>query len=210
MIVKSAEFVVSNTKISKLPPAELPEYAFIGRSNVGKSSLINMLVDKKGLAKTSQKPGKTQLINHFLINNNWYLVDLPGYGFAKTSKSNRESWEKFIRQYLDKRENLLCVFVLIDSRVAPQKNDLDFCCWLGERSIPFQIVFTKADKQSKGKTLQNVSEFRKAMLAFFDEVPPHYITSVEQKEGKEPILALINEVNSTFQKPDLQENEIKE
>src|SRR6476661_3785491 len=135
MIIKSAEFVCSNTRTDKMPPADRPEYAFIGRSNVGKSSLINMLVNKKGLAKTSQRPGKTQLVNHFSINEHWYLVDLPGYGYAKTSKSNRSDWEKFIRYYLNHRENLQCVFVLIDSRIEPQKIDLDFCFSLGESGL---------------------------------------------------------------------------
>ena len=135
MIVKSAEFICSNTQISKLPPPVMPEYAFIGRSNVGKSSLINMLTNKKGLAKTSQTPGKTQLINHFLINENWYIVDLPGYGYARISKSKKEDWNKFIRTYLDKRESLQCVMVLIDSRLEPQKIDLEFCNWLGEKGL---------------------------------------------------------------------------
>ncbi len=151
MIVKSAEFICSNTQISKLPPPLKPEYAFIGRSNVGKSSLINMLVAKKGLAKTSQTPGKTQLINHFYINENWYIVDLPGYGYARISKSKKEDWNKFIHTYLDKRESLQCVMVLIDSRLEPQKIDLEFCNWLGEKGLSFVLIFTKADKQSNPK-----------------------------------------------------------
>jgi GTP-binding protein len=151
----------------------LPEYAFIGRSNVGKSSLINMLVQKKGLAKTSQTPGKTQLINHFLINENWQLVDLP-------------------------RENLQCVFVLIDSRLEPQKIDIEFCSWLGENGLPFQLVFTKADKQSRVKTDQAVAKFRKTLLEFFEEVPQHYITSAETQDGRDEILNFINELNKTF------------
>ncbi|HEY0898161.1 MAG TPA: ribosome biogenesis GTP-binding protein YihA/YsxC [Sphingobacteriaceae bacterium] len=201
MIIKSAEFKCSNTRTDKLPPAVLPEYAFIGRSNVGKSSLINMLVQKKGLAKTSQTPGKTQLINHFLINENWYLVDLPGYGFAKTSKSNRSDWEKFIRYYLRNRENLQCIFVLIDSRLTPQKIDLEFCTWLGEEGIPFVLIFTKADKQSKVKTDQNVAAFRKALLGFFEEVPQIFITSSETAEGRDEVLSFVHEVNQNFQKP---------
>ena len=198
MIIKSAEFQCSNTRTDKLPPALLPEYAFIGRSNVGKSSLINMLVQKKGLAKTSQTPGKTQLINHFLINENWQLVDLPGYGYAKTSRSNRADWQKFISFYLRNRENLQCVFVLIDSRVEPQKIDIQFCSWLGENGLPFQLVFTKADKQSRVKTDQAVTKFRKTLLEFFEEVPQHYITSAETQDGRDEILNFINELNKTF------------
>ena len=198
MIIKSAEFQCSNTRTDKLPPALLPEYAFIGRSNVGKSSLINMLVQKKGLAKTSQTPGKTQLINHFLINENWQLVDLPGYGYAKTSRSNRADWQKFISFYLRNRENLQCVFVLIDSRLEPQKIDIEFCSWLGENGLPFQLVFTKADKQSRVKTDQAVAKFRKKLLEFFEEVPQHYITSAETQDGRDEILNFINELNKTF------------
>lgn len=206
MIIKSAEFIISNTKISKLPAAELPEYAFIGRSNVGKSSLINMVLGVKGLAKTSQKPGKTQLINHFLINKTWYVVDLPGYGYAKTSKSNRQEWAKFIRNYLDKRESLQCVFALIDSRIEPQKIDIDFCCWLGERSIPFILAFTKADKQSSVKTQQTVAQFKKALLSFFDDVPQIIVTSAQTQAGKEEILAFIDDVNQRFQAPEITYN----
>lgn len=198
MIIKSAEFQCSNTRTDKLPPAVLPEYAFIGRSNVGKSSLINMLVQKKGLAKTSQTPGKTQLINHFLINENWQLVDLPGYGYAKTSRSNRADWQKFISFYLRNRENLQCVFVLIDSRLEPQKIDIDFCSWLGENGLPFQLIFTKADKQSRVKTDQAVAKFLKALLEIFEEVPQHYITSAETQDGRDEILNFIHGLNTTF------------
>ncbi len=198
MIVKSADFVCSNTQISKLPPPLKPEYAFIGRSNVGKSSLINMITGKKGLAKTSQTPGKTQLINHFLINENWYIVDLPGYGYARISKSKKEDWNKFIRQYLEKRENLQCVFILIDSRLEPQKIDLDFCASLGERGIPFVVTFTKADKQGKVKTDQNVAKFRKELLTIFEELPQFFITSAETQSGKEEILNFIDGVNGNF------------
>ena len=202
MIIKSAEFTVSNTKISKLPLPELPEYAFIGRSNVGKSSLINMLVDVKGLAKTSQKPGKTQLINHFLINKSWYIVDLPGYGYAKSSKSNRSDWAKFIRHYLEKRESLQCVFVLIDSRLEPQKIDIEFCCSLGERGIPFILAFTKADKQGAPKSQQNMAQFRKELLAHFEEVPQMILTSAENQLGRDDILALIDGINQNFEIPE--------
>jgi GTP-binding protein len=200
MIVKSAEFICSNTQISKLPPPEKPEYAFIGRSNVGKSSLINMLVNKKGLAKTSQTPGKTQLINHFYINEEWYLVDLPGYGYARISKSKKEDWDKFIRTYLDKRESLQCVFVLIDGRHEPQKIDLAFCNWLGEKGLSFVLVFTKADKQSSLKTDQNVAKFKKALSETFEEVPRFFITSSETKLGRDEVLGFIDGVNKTFEK----------
>ncbi len=198
MIIKSAEFICSNTRTDKLPPPVLPEYAFIGRSNVGKSSLINMLLQRKGLAKTSQNLGKTQLINHFRVNEDWYLVDLPGYGYARTSKANRGEWERFIRYYLRHRESLQCVFVLIDSRVEPQKNDIDFCNWLGETGIPFLLIFTKADKQSAVKTDQTVAKFRKELLKSFEEVPKIFITSSENTLGREAVLGSISELNQAF------------
>ncbi|MEI5986197.1 MULTISPECIES: ribosome biogenesis GTP-binding protein YihA/YsxC [Sphingobacterium] len=201
MIIKQAEFVSSNTEVSKLPLADKPEYAFIGRSNVGKSSLINAITGRKYLAKTSQKPGKTQLINHFIINNTWYLVDLPGYGFAQVSKKSRAEWEKFIRAYLRHRENLQCVFVLIDSRHEPQKIDLDFCCWLGEEGIPFMLVFTKADKQSGVKSDQNVAKFRRALKKWFEEIPPNFLTSAETKLGCDKVLQAIDDVNQNFVSP---------
>ena len=201
MLIQSAEFKCSNTRTDKLPAPVLPEYAFIGRSNVGKSSLINMLTQKKGLAKTSQTPGKTQLINHFLINEKWYIVDLPGYGYAKSSKSNRGEWERFIKYYLKNRESLQCVFVLIDSRVPPQKVDLNFCFWLGEHSIPFLLVFTKADKQSKHKTAQTISAFNKEFLGFFEEVPRQFITSSETQDGREDLLSFIDQINKNFKAP---------
>jgi GTP-binding protein len=203
MIVKSAEFICSNTQISKLPPPVKPEYAFIGRSNVGKSSLINMLTAKKGLAKTSQTPGKTQLINHFLINDNWYIVDLPGYGYARASKSKKADWDKFIHSYLDKRESLQCVMALIDSRLEPQKIDLEFCNWLGEKGLSFVLVFTKADKQSSVKTDQNIAKFKKALLATFDEVPDIFITSAETHDGRDEILGFIGGINQGFVVPEL-------
>ncbi len=161
-----------------------------------------MLTGKKGLAKTSQTPGKTQLINHFLVNENWYIVDLPGYGYARVSKSKKEDWNKFIQTYLDKRESLQCVMVLIDSRLEPQKIDVEFCNWLGEKGLSFVLVFTKADKQSSIKTDQNVARFRKALLATFDEVPQIFITSSEEHLGKEAILSFISEVNQGFEIPD--------
>ena len=207
MIIKSATFICSNTKVSALPTANMPEYAFIGRSNVGKSSLINMLVKQHGLAKTSQRPGKTQLINHFLINEKWYIVDLPGYGYAKVSKSSRENWEKFIRNYITKRESLQCVFVLIDSRIEPQKIDLEFCCWMGEIQIPFALAFTKADKQSVVKTKQNVEAFKKALGGWFEEIPPYFITSAENGDGRDEILQFVDDVNLDFAMPILTPNE---
>jgi GTP-binding protein len=201
MIIKSAEFICSNTQISKLPPPVKPEYAFIGRSNVGKSSLLNMLTSKKGLAKTSQTPGKTQLINHFLINNSWYIVDLPGYGYARASKSKKADWSKFIHTYLDKRESLQCVMVLIDSRLEPQKIDLEFCNWLGEKGVAFVLVFTKTDKQSRVKTDQHVALFKKIFLASFDEFPQYFITSAELAAGRDEVLNFINSVNQNFTIP---------
>ncbi|WP_374951250.1 ribosome biogenesis GTP-binding protein YihA/YsxC [Mucilaginibacter sp.] len=205
MIIKSADFICSNTQISKLLPPTKPEYAFIGRSNVGKSSLINMLTQKKGLAKTSQTPGKTQLINHFYVNETWYIVDLPGYGYARASKSKKADWNKFIQTYLDKRESLQCVMVLIDSRLEPQKIDLEFCSWLGEKGLPFVLIFTKADKQSNIKTDQNIAKFRKAVLEMFDEVPQVFVTSSDTMQGREEVLAFISNVNQGFKVPDYDE-----
>jgi GTP-binding protein len=202
MIVKTAEFICSNTQISKLPPPVKAEYAFIGRSNVGKSSLINMLTGKKGLAKTSQTPGKTQLINHFLINDNWYIVDLPGYGYARASKSKKADWDKFIHTYLDKRESLQCVMALIDSRLEPQKIDLEFCNWLGEKGLSFVLVFTKADKQSSVKTDQNIAKFKAALLQSFEEFPKYFVTSAELHTGRDEILGFIGGVNQSFVVPE--------
>ena len=202
MIVKSAEFICSNTQISKLPPPVKPEYAFIGRSNVGKSSLINMLTQKKGLAKTSQTPGKTQLINHFLVNGSWYIVDLPGYGYARASKSKKADWDKFIHTYLDKRESLQVVMVLIDSRLEPQKIDLEFCNWLGEKGLSFVLVFTKADKQSSIKTDQNIAKFKKALLTTFEEAPDYFVTSAETMLGRDDILGFIGRINQDFVVPE--------
>jgi len=201
MIVKSAEFICSNSQVSKLPPPVKSEYTFIGRSNVGKSSLINTLTGKKGLAKTSQTPGKTQLINHFLINESWYIVDLPGYGYARASKTEKAKWDKFIHTYLDKRESLQCVMVLIDSRLEPQKIDLEFCNWLGEKGLSFVLVFTKVDKQSNIKTDQTIARFKKALLATFDEMPQFFITSSETQQGREEILEFIDVVNQNFEVP---------
>jgi GTP-binding protein len=195
MKINTAEFVISNTDINKCPKDGKPEYAFIGRSNVGKSSLINMLTGNKKLAKTSGKPGKTQLINHFIINNEWYLVDLPGYGYAKTSKTNRAQWEKFISEYLTKREELLNVFVLIDSRLEPQKIDLEFMNWCGEKEIPFSMVFTKIDKLSSSALQKNLAKYKKEMLKYWEELPPVFTTSSESKFGKEKLLNYIEQIN---------------
>lgn len=198
MIIKSAEFIISNTKMTALPKPTLPEYAFIGRSNVGKSSLINMLCSKKGLAKTSQSPGKTQVINHFKINDLWYLVDLPGYGYAKVSQTTRKSWEGMIKTYLEKRENLQCVMVLIDSRLEPQKVDLEFIDWLGSKGIPFVIIFTKADKQSKTKTAINVEQFKNTLSKSWEEIPQCFVTSAEERTGREEVLGFIDQINQQF------------
>lgn len=198
MIVKEATFIISNNNITKLPKPVYPEYAFIGRSNVGKSSLINMLTNKKNLAKISNTPGKTQLINHFLINENWYLVDLPGYGFAKVSKKIKQDWEKLIKNYLKIRGNLQCVFVLIDSRLPPQKADIEFMNWLGEMQIPFVLVFTKADKQKMPKTQSNVAVFKKEMLKSWEYLPETFITSAQTTLGKDEILHFIEKINASF------------
>lgn len=200
MIVNKASFVCSNTELSGMPDPRLPEYAFIGRSNVGKSSLINALVSRKELAKTSQQPGKTQLINHFIINDNWYLVDLPGYGYAKTSKENRKTWSKFINNYLLNRENLQCVMVLIDSRHEPQKLDLEFCCWLGENGIPFYLIFTKADKSKGTVSSQNMAKFKRALKKWFEEVPASVLTSSKTRQGCDTVLQWVDSINGDFLK----------
>lgn len=196
MIIKTAEFKISNTDYKKCPPPHLHEYAFIGRSNVGKSSLINMLTNRKKLAKTSSSPGKTRLINHFIINNNWYLVDLPGYGYAKVSKKERESWTKLINNYLTKRENLICTFVLIDSRIPPQKKDLEFLEWLGINNISFSIVFTKVDKLTKTKLKSNIESFKNEFLKTWEIMPEFFLTSATSGAGKEELLSYINELNT--------------
>ncbi len=195
MDIKEAKFLMSNTQVEQCPAPDKPEYAFIGRSNVGKSSLINMLTGQKGLAKTSSSPGKTQLINHFLINNSWYLVDLPGYGYAKVSKDSREQWRRMINYYFQKRENLTSVFVLIDSRHEPLKQDLECINYLGNMGVPFAIVFTKLDKQSALKTEANVSAFTKKLKETWEELPKMFKTSAEKRIGKEEILAYIEEIN---------------
>ncbi len=201
MEIKEARFIVSNTDVKKCPKADRPEYAFIGRSNVGKSTLINMLTNKKSLAKTSGKPGKTQLINHFLINEEWYLVDLPGYGYAKVPKKEREKWERFIRKYIVQRENLYCLFVLIDFRHKPQVADLEFMEWLGLKAIPFVIVFTKADKLKPEEREENFENYKKIMLKTWESMPDTFITSSATNEGKDEILKFVEDVNqSVFRK----------
>ena len=198
MIIKSAEFLISNTNVDKCPQDGKTEYAFIGRSNVGKSSLINMLTGKKGLAMTSSTPGKTQLINHFIINDEWYLVDLPGYGYAQRGKRGREKIQQIIDHYLDAREQLTCLFVLIDCRHEPQKNDLEFLESLGENGIPFAIIFTKADKISQSKLAINVENYKTKLLETWEELPPVFTTSAEQKKGKEEILGYIENINKSL------------
>ena len=198
MRVKQAEFVISNTDIKKCPKADLPEYAFIGRSNVGKSSLINMLTERKSLAKVSGKPGKTQLINHFLINKQWYLVDLPGYGYASVSKNKRYEFAQFIKQYLLKRENLMCLFVLLDSRLKPQAIDLEFMQWLGEHNIPFVICFTKQDKLSKKESAENLNHYHKKLLESWEELPPIFLSSSTKKTGQKDLLSFVERTNHLF------------
>ncbi len=199
MKITSAEFIISNSDASKCPTERVPEYAFIGRSNVGKSSLINMLTNQKSLAKTSAKPGKTQLINHFKINKNWFLVDLPGYGYAKVSKKTKETFQKFITDYFEKREQLVCAFVLIDIRLEAQKIDLDFINYLGENEIPFCLIFTKADKIGKTKVDSHVGAFRKKLLANnWEEMPPYFVTSSLEATGRDTLLAYINDLNETI------------
>jgi len=197
MKIKSADFIISNTDIDKCPKERIPEYAFIGRSNVGKSSLINMLTGRKSLAKTSGKPGKTQLINHFKINDNWFLVDLPGYGYAKVSKKDRSIFAKFIYEYLEKRENLICTFVLVDSRHEPQKIDMLFMEWLGQNQIPFVIVFTKMDKLSSSQLNKNMSKYKAEMLKTWEEIPQTFRSSAESGLGKIEILKFIEQTNSS-------------
>ncbi len=197
MKINTAEFIISNSDVSKCPLERLPEYAFIGRSNVGKSSLINMLTNHKNLAKTSGKPGKTQLINHFKINSNWFLVDLPGYGYAKVSKRTKEVFQEFITDYFEKREQLICAFVLIDIRLEAQKIDLEFINYLGEIEVPFCIIFTKADKISRTKVDSHIASYRKALLANnWEEMPQHFITSATESTGRLTVLEYIDGVNT--------------
>jgi len=195
MEVKEARFVMSNTDVRKCPAPDRPEYAFIGRSNVGKSSLINMLTNKKSLAKISGQPGKTRLINHFLINNEWYLVDLPGYGYAQVPKAERLKWEKFLRKYILERENLYCLFVLIDSRHAAQNVDLEFMEWLGVSGIPFSIIFTKTDKLRPEELEQNLKAYEEKLFETWETIPGYFISSSEKGIGKDKILDFIENLN---------------
>lgn len=202
--MKNAKYLISSPSISKCPAPDCPEYAFIGRSNVGKSSLINLLTEQNALAKVSATPGKTILINHFLINANskdeggWYLVDLPGYGYAKRSKSQREQWLKVMNDYFEKRENLVTIFVLIDSRLSPQANDLEFLEGLGEIGVPFNLVFTKADKNSQSETAKNVKTFLNKMKESWEYIPKHFVTSTVKKSGRKEILQYIDELNQQY------------
>lgn len=198
MEIRSAKYLISNPKVEGCPKPDRPEYAFIGRSNVGKSSLINMLTNHAKLAKTSGSPGKTQLINHFIINDEWYLVDLPGYGYAKVSQSQRLTWTKMIENYLRKRENLIVVFVLVDSRHEPQKLDLDFLRKLGEWGIPFNIVFTKADKSTQREVAKNVRSFVDEMKKEWEYIPRTFVTSAEKFHGRKDMLAYIDELNQQY------------
>ena len=198
MLINSASFLQSNTNVAKLPKHDKPEYAFIGRSNVGKSSLINMLTGNSKLAKVSATPGKTITINHFIINNEWYLVDLPGYGFAKRSQKEREMWKNMLDSYILGRQNLVTTFVLVDSRIEPQKIDLDFISNLGENQVPFVIVFTKADKLGSGKLAENIEVYKKTLLKEWEELPTMIVTSSEKKTGRDEILDLIENFNKEF------------
>ena len=198
MVIKSAEFVISNSRVEKCPTTGLPEYAFIGHSNVGKSSLINMLTARKGLAMTSQKPGKTQLINHFIINDAWYLVDLPGYGYARLGKDSRDSLRRMIEDYVLERKELVLLFVLLDCRHDPQKIDLEFIQWLGEEGVPFALVFTKADKLSKGRLAANVEAYKAKLHEEWEELPPIFVTSSEERMGRDELLGYIEEINTTL------------
>jgi GTP-binding protein len=200
MLITGAEFIISSTHYKDCPPADKPEYAFLGRSNVGKSSLINMLTGFGKLAKTSATPGKTQLINHFLINESWYLADLPGFGFAKVSKKMRHNWEKMIRNYLLNRENLVCTFLLVDSRHEPQKNDLENMKWFGSQGLPFVIAFTKTDKMGSTTLQSQIAAYKKKLSELWDPVPQMFITSSETKAGREDILNFIAHYNREYLK----------
>ena len=199
MRIKASEFIISNTDVSKCPNEKTPEYAFIGRSNVGKSSLINSICDRKNLAKTSGRPGKTQLINHFKINKSWYLVDLPGYGYARTSKTSKKAFQKLITTYFEKRKQLVSAFVLIDIRHDPQPIDLEFMEWLGKHYIPFSIIFTKADKEKPMAIKRKTEAYIQKMLGHgWEEAPPHFITSSLHRTGGEELLAYIAKLNEDF------------
>lgn len=198
MIVRSASFVVSNTDHRKCPPPSKPEYAFVGRSNVGKSSLINMLTANCKLAKTSVQPGKTQLINHFEINGEWYLVDLPGYGYARISKKQREKWSKMMKEYLLERENLMCVFVLVDSRIPPQEIDIEFINFLGKNGVPLMVIFTKTDKSKQRETMLNIASFKRRLLQDWEELPQLLLSSSVTGYGRDEILQTIDDMNQNY------------
>lgn len=198
MDIKSAEFIISNTDYRKCPESNLPEYAFIGRSNVGKSSLINMLCNRNGLAMTSSKPGKTLLINHFLINNNWHLVDLPGYGYATAGKSIRQQLKDIIESYILKREQLTCVFLLVDCRHEPQKIDLEFMNWMGENAVPFSIVFTKLDKLSAVRYRESIKAYQEKLHETWEELPPVFATSADKRIGRDELLDYIDSINKSL------------
>jgi GTP-binding protein len=198
VVIKKAEFVISNTQPEKCPRDGRPEYAFVGRSNVGKSSLINMLTGKKGLALTSSTPGKTQLINHFLINDEWYLVDLPGYGYAQRGKEGRRKIQEIIDLYLDERDELTCLFVLLDCRLEPQKIDLEFINRLGESGIPFALIFTKTDKLSQSRLNENILIYKNKLLETWEELPPIFYTSSEHKKGRDEVLDYIEQINKSL------------
>lgn len=199
MKIKSADFVMSNSDVAKCPKEPLPEYAFIGRSNVGKSSLINMLTERKSLAKISGRPGKTQLINHFKINENWFLVDLPGYGYARVSKRDKKTFQKYITNYFLQREQLVCSFVLVDIRHDPQPIDMEFMQWMGENGVPFAIIFTKADKLKPKAVERQVKKYLDQLLEdMWEEVPPHFITSSSHRSGRDEVLAYIDDINEKF------------
>lgn len=196
-MIKQARFLISNTDVKKCPPPDRPEYAFIGRSNVGKSSLINMLVGQNSLAKVSVRPGKTQLINHFIIDDSWYLVDLPGYGYAKIAISVKEKFQKLISRYILDRENLYCLFVLIDIRHSPQQIDIEFITWLGENNIPFAIIFTKADKLGKVTAAKNVAAYTQELKKLWEELPPVLVSSSQDGTGKDEIISYIENINKS-------------
>lgn len=198
MEITSAEFLISNSRADMCPKSDLPEYAFIGRSNVGKSSLINMLTKNSKLAMTSSTPGKTLLINHFLINKQWHLVDLPGYGYAQRGKKMMEKIQKLIEYYVLEREEMTCLFVLVDSRLKPQKIDLEFMEWLGENGVPFGIIFTKADKQTINKTKQNVEFYLNTLREQWEELPPYFVSSSEKGTGRDEILDYIDSINKSL------------
>ncbi len=201
MIIQSAKFLQSCDSYLKCPKPDRPEYAFIGRSNVGKSSLINVISGTKNLARISTKPGKTQIINHFSINNSWYLVDLPGYGYAKVSKDKKGLWEKFITEYIIERKNLMCVFVLIDARLEPQVIDVDFMEWLAIDDIPFVMAFTKTDKLSKNQLAQSIERYKKYLQGTWESFPQYFVTSAHERKGQDQILAYVDDTNKLFVKP---------